>query len=198
MKVLTCVDGSQWSGRALQHACRFLSPNDEMVLLYVAPRGGPGYVESGEMVLEASLRASGLDRTPGTSVRSKICIGDPKEMIPHVAEEEEADVIVMGSVGADGFPHVSDMGDTARETMERTNRPVVVCSPRGLELLLKDQGRLVTQPRAELARLARAMATRAPEAPGVAPPVADAALVTAPERERMSRGWRLVEHLSRS
>jgi nucleotide-binding universal stress UspA family protein len=157
MKVLTCVDGSQWSRRALQHASRFLSPTDELVLLYVAPRGGPGYVESGQMVLEASIRASGLEAYPVT-VRPRLCIGDPKEMIPQVAEQEEADVIVMGALGVDGFPHVSDMSDTARETAERTNRPVVVCSPRGLELLLKE-GRLVTQPRSELARLSRAMAT---------------------------------------
>lgn len=196
MKVLTCVDGSQWSGHALRHACRFLSPSDELILLYVAPRGGPGYVESGRMVLEASLRAAGLDRSREAAVQSKICIGDPKEMIPRVAEQEGADVIVMGAVGADGFPHVSDIGDTARETMERTNRPVVVCSPRGLELLLKDQGRLVTQPRAELARLARAMVTRPTET--TAPPVADVALVSASERERLNRGWNLVEHLSRS
>jgi nucleotide-binding universal stress UspA family protein len=195
MKVLTYVDGSQWSGRALQHACRFLSPADELILLYVAPRGGPGYVESGEMVLEASLRASGLDRAPKSTVRPKLCIGDPKEMIPQVAEQEDADVILMGALGADGFPNVSDISDTARETMERTNRPVVVCSPRGLELLLKHEGRLVTQPRSELARLARAMATSTIAA---AAPPPDTTLVTGGERERVSRGWRLVEQLSRT
>jgi nucleotide-binding universal stress UspA family protein len=185
MKVLTYVDGSQWSGRALQHACRFLSPADELILLYVAPRGGPGYVESGEMVLEASLRASGLDRAPKSTVRPKLCIGDPKEMIPQVAEQEDADVILMGALGADGFPNVSDISDTARETMERTNRPVVVCSPRGLELLLKHEGRLVT----------RAMATSTIAA---AAPPPDTTLVTGGERERVSRGWRLVEQLSRT
>lgn len=196
MKVLAYVDGSQWSGRALQHACRFLSPTDELVLLYVAPRGGPGYVESGKMVLEASLRASGLDRAPERRVTPRICIGDPREMIPKVAEQEDADVILMGALGADGFPHVSDISDTARETSERTNRPVVVYSPRGLELLLKNEGRLVTQPRSELARLARAMAVRTPEpVPG---PMPDAALISASERERVNRGWELVDRLSRT
>jgi nucleotide-binding universal stress UspA family protein len=207
MKVLTCVDGSQWSGRALQHASRFLSPTDELVLLYVAPRGGPGYVESGQMVLEASLRASGLESYP-LSVRPRLCIGDPKEMIPRVAEQEEADVILMGALGVDGFPHVSDMSDTARETAERTNRPVVVCSPRGLELLLKE-GRLVTQPRSELARLSRAMAT-APQSganPSVTAeeersrgsvPVPNPALAAAAdERERVRGGWRLLHQLSK-
>jgi len=195
MKVLTCVDGSQWSGRALQHACRFLSSTDELVLLYVAPRGGAGYVESGEMVLEASLRASGLDRVvgvaPGT-VQSRICIRDPRELIARVAEEEQADVILMGALGGDAMSHVTDISDTARETAERTNLPVVVCSPRGLELLLKE-GRVVTHPRSELARLARAMAT----APAPQTPVPDPVLVAADERERIDRGWRLVEQLSK-
>jgi nucleotide-binding universal stress UspA family protein len=154
MTMLTYVDGSQWSGCALQHACRFLRPTDELILLYVAPRGGFGYVESGQMVLEASLHASGLDRAPAATVRPTLCIGDPKEMIARVAEQEDADVILMGAVGADGFPNLSDISDTARETTERTNRPVVVCSPRGLELLLKHEGRVLTQPRSELARLA--------------------------------------------
>jgi nucleotide-binding universal stress UspA family protein len=195
MKVLTCVDGSQYSRRALQHACRYLSSTDELILLYVAPRGGPGYVESGEMVLEASLRASGLDRAlevaPG-AVQSRICIGDPREMIPQVAEQEQADVILMGALGGDAMSHVSDISDTARETAERTSLPVVVCSPRGLELLLKE-GRVVTHPRSELARLARAMAT----APQPEAPVPDPVLVAADERERIDRGWRLVEQLSK-
>jgi nucleotide-binding universal stress UspA family protein len=211
MKVLTCVDGSQWSGRALQHASRFLSPTDELVLLYVAPRGGPGYVESGQMVLEASLRASGLDRdleAYPVTVRPRLCIGDPKEMIPKVAEQEEADVILMGALGVDGFPHVSDMSETARETAERTNCPVVVCSPRGLELLLKE-GRLVTQPRSELARLSRALATGPQTRSGLpvtsedegaraGAPAPNAALTTtADERERVNRGWRLLQQLSK-
>jgi HAMP domain-containing protein len=54
----------------------------------------------------------------------------------------------------------------------------------------------VTQPRAELARLARAVATSEPETP-TPQPVADAALVSASERDRVSRAWRLVEQLSR-
>jgi nucleotide-binding universal stress UspA family protein len=151
MKILAYVDGSRWSGCALRHARRFLRPIDELILLYVAPRGGPGYIESGEMVLEASLHASGLDRAPEATVRPKLCIGDPKEMIARVAEQEDADVILMGAVGPGGFPRRADISETARETMERTNRPVVVCSPQGLELLLKHEGRLVTQPRTELA-----------------------------------------------
>jgi nucleotide-binding universal stress UspA family protein len=210
MKVLTCVDGSQWSGRALQHASHFLSPTDELVLLYVAPRGGPGYVESGHMVLEAALRASGLDReleAYPVSVRPRLCIGDPKEMIPKVAEQEDADVILMGALGVDGFPHVSDMSDTARETAERTNRPVVVCSPRGLELLLKE-GRLVTQPRSELARLSRAVATSPRVAAGISVAgeeersrggthAPDAAFAAADGRERVKRTRRLLEKLSK-
>jgi nucleotide-binding universal stress UspA family protein len=162
MKALAYVDGSQWSVRALQYARDVLDQHDELVLLHVAPRGGEGYLETGRMVLEASTRAARLDRAVETAPRSVqllLCIGDPKEWVPYVAEQEKVGVVLMGGVGVEDFPRVSAVSDTAQETVARTHCPVVVCSPRGVELLLKGYC-LVTQPRSELARLGRARVVR--------------------------------------
>jgi nucleotide-binding universal stress UspA family protein len=167
MKALAYVDGSQWSVRALQYARDFLDPYDELLLLHVAPRGGPGYLESGRMVLEASTRAARLDcavETAPRNVHLLLCIGDPKKWVPYVAEQEKVDVILMGGVGVEDFPRVSAVSDTVRETVARTHCPVIVCSPRGVELLLKGDC-LVTQPRSELARLSRAKTDRPPDTP---------------------------------
>jgi nucleotide-binding universal stress UspA family protein len=67
-------------------------------------------------------------------IRTRLEVGDPEEKIPAVAEAENAEVIVVGSHGIDGFPHVDAIGPTARRLTADPRRRVVVISPTGSEV----------------------------------------------------------------
>jgi nucleotide-binding universal stress UspA family protein len=155
MRLLACIDGSRWAYSALQHACRGLEPEDEVVLLTVCPRGGEGYLECGRMALEAALRAcSGT--LAGKRVRTRLAVGDAREVIPAVAAEERAAVVVMGALGTNGLPYGPELGDTARAARARCDRPLLVGSPRGVELLAGEESLLVSTRRGAAPRFAAA------------------------------------------
>src|SRR5262249_20877970 len=134
MRFLVCIDGSSWAYMALRYASRQFEPEDEIVLLTVCSRGGEGYLECGRMALVAALRAC-AGTLVGRRVRTRLEVGDPRRVIPAVAADERADVVVMGALGSNGRPHGPEFGDTARAAWARCDRPLLVGSPRGVELL---------------------------------------------------------------
>jgi nucleotide-binding universal stress UspA family protein len=145
MKLLAWVDGSQWSDQALAHLVRWLSPEDSLLLLYVAPRAKAGYLECGRMVFEAALHHGHLDTGDGR-VRCRLEIGDAATRILAVCQEERPDVLAMGFAAADGFPYLTEVGETARAVWEECPCPILLASPRGIELLVTNE-RLLTTPR---------------------------------------------------
>jgi hypothetical protein len=177
MRLLVHVDGSPWASLALQHAARRLEAGDEVVLLAVCPRAVESYLECGRMMLEASLRAC-ADILAGRAVRTRLAVGDPREVVPRLAAEEHADLVVIGPPdtnetgthhGGYFFPRDGDRvaglteglapGDWRHEASNRYDCPILCGSPRGIELLIGDQAVLIST-RREAASLCRSAAAR--------------------------------------
>jgi Universal stress protein family len=162
MRLLVHVDGSPWASLALQHSARRLEPGDEIVLLAVCPRDSEGYLECGRMVLEAAQRAcAGV--LAELKVRTRLAVGDAGMVVPALAAEERADLVVMGppdtneaGTHARGylFPRERDTvtrsierlapGDLRQAMSSRCECPILTGSPRGIELLVGNEAVLVS------------------------------------------------------
>jgi nucleotide-binding universal stress UspA family protein len=119
-----------------------------VVLLRVSPSGREASLEMSNRVLEQArhtLEFSGCDREIVTCLK----IGDPEVIVPQIAVEEQADVILMPGFGPEEFPRLQELGQLPRATAEQVQVPVVISSPEGLEALLKRQ-RILTVPADEL------------------------------------------------
>jgi nucleotide-binding universal stress UspA family protein len=92
-----------------------------------------------------ALRIAGAER----EITSRLEIGDPEAIVPRVAEEEHADVILMPGFSPEEFPRLQEMGALPRTTAEQVQIPVVISSPEGLEAVLKRQ-RILTIPATDL------------------------------------------------
>lgn len=132
MVTLVEVDGSQASRHALQYAVRSHAPDTELLLLYVAASGRQSELETGRYWLEDGRRT--CEVACDVQIRTRLEVGDPAETIPAVADAENADLIVIGSHGIDGFPHVESLGGIARQLLTDVGRRVVVISPQGTEM----------------------------------------------------------------
>jgi nucleotide-binding universal stress UspA family protein len=133
MVTLVEVDGSQASCKALQYAVRSHAPDTELLLLYVSASGRQGELETGKLILEDGRRTCEI-MACDVQIRTRLEVGDPTETIPAVAEAEDADMIVIGSHGIEGFPHVEAIGQVARRLASDSPRRVVVISPTGSEM----------------------------------------------------------------
>jgi hypothetical protein len=162
MRLLVHVDGSPWASLALQHAARRLEPGDEVVLLAVCPRDSEGYLECGRMVLEVAQRAS-AGVLAAIQVRTRLAVGDAGRVVPALAAEEQANLVVMGPPNTNEagthargyfFPRERDTvtrpieslspGDLRRAMSGRCECPILTGSPRGIELLVGNEAVLVS------------------------------------------------------
>lgn len=119
-----------------------------VVLLRVSPSGRQVSVEMSHRVLEQAsqaLRIAGADR----EITSRLEIGSPEEIVPRVAQEVGADVILMPAFSPEEFPRLQEMGALASSTAEQVHVPLLVSSPEGLEAVLKRQ-HILTVPAADL------------------------------------------------
>jgi nucleotide-binding universal stress UspA family protein len=119
-----------------------------VVLLRVSPSGSVASLEVSRRVLDQArqaLRVGGAER----EITSRLEIGSPAEIVPRVAEEERADVILMPAFSPEEFPRLQEMGALPRSTAEQVQVPVVISSPEGLEAVLKRQ-RILTVPATDL------------------------------------------------
>jgi nucleotide-binding universal stress UspA family protein len=91
--------------------------------------------------LEADLRADAEKRvqalvssadTPDLQIDTKILMGEPFHDICRVAEQEQVDLIVMGSQGLTGLSHVL-LGSVAERTVRHAACPVLVVGKKTLE-----------------------------------------------------------------
>lgn len=144
MRVLAWVDDSPWTCRALQFVCRRLAPQDDLLLLAVCQRAGEGYLECGRMQLERAVWACAgtLAEAP---LRLRLAVGDPRTVVPMVAAEERADLVVTGSAGSNERFHGLSLAATDWIAQTRGEPPLLVGSPRGIELLAGGECLLVTK-----------------------------------------------------
>jgi nucleotide-binding universal stress UspA family protein len=120
-----------------------------VVLLRVSPSGSVASLEMSRRVLEQArqgLRIASAER----EITTRLEIGDPEAIVPRVAVEERADVILMPAFGPEEFPRLQEIGDLPRTTADQVQVPVVISSPEGLEAVLKRQ-RILTIPANDLA-----------------------------------------------
>jgi nucleotide-binding universal stress UspA family protein len=119
-----------------------------VVLLRVSPSGSVASLEMSRRVLEQArqgLRIASAER----EITTRLEIGDPEAIVPRVAGEERADVILMPAFGPEEFPRLQEIGDLPRTTADQVQVPVVISSPEGLEAVLKRQ-RILTIPANDL------------------------------------------------
>lgn len=143
MRVLMVVDAAEQS-QALLDYVRTAHANDlEFVLLAISLSGRTADLHAAEQVLTEAVRALGVE--PGPRFRVRLEIGDPAEVIARVAQEEQASVIMMPAHTDGEFPRLQELGGVAYAVAHRTNIPLLIASPSGLEALLRDE-RILTMP----------------------------------------------------
>jgi nucleotide-binding universal stress UspA family protein len=143
MRVLMVVDAAEQSHALLDYV-RTAHENDaEFVLLAVSLSGRSAELQTAQKVLEEALHA--LSEEPGDRFRARLEIGEPGEVIARVAQEEDASVIMMPAHGDGEFPRLQELGGVAHAVAHRTNIPILIASPSGLEALLRDE-RVLTVP----------------------------------------------------
>lgn len=109
-----------------------------IVLLRVSPSGRSANLEMSHRVLDQARHALQLTDTH-REVSTRLEIGDANVIVPRVAQEVDANVILMPGFNPEEFPRLQELGDLARTTAEQVQVPIVISSPEGLEALLKRQ-----------------------------------------------------------
>jgi len=140
MKTILAVDGSDNSYEAV-HALKYFARAEQLTLFHVLDVPKPAYPmmmpEAAEEIyktLEQSMREDGerlLDRIQsllpphaGPSTK-QLRIGSPAEAIVSMAEEQKADLIVMGAKGLGTLDRVL-LGSVSMQVLQYANCPVLI------------------------------------------------------------------------
>jgi universal stress protein A len=146
-KIVFCADFSENSARAGRYAAAYAKVfGSEVTVLHVIDSwaGFPSYAESVHLnvlevtrALETSAKAQLEDLAAAMSkdvskVATRCIMGVPAEEIVKTAEQESADLIIMGTHGWSGFRHLL-LGSVAEKTLRTASCPVLVVksSPAG-------------------------------------------------------------------
>jgi nucleotide-binding universal stress UspA family protein len=124
-------DGSEQSERAARYAAQAFPDAHEVVLVTVLPRegrpraGDEHALREHEERVDACTRSSmDLLRAAGVNARMVVGFGVPSEEILRAADEEKADVIIVGKRGA-GLTKAL-IGSVSEHVLKHAKRPVVV------------------------------------------------------------------------
>jgi hypothetical protein len=156
-RVLAYLDGSEWSIRALSWVARW--PDEPIVLLHVSPRSVDGYQECGRMVIEMAMHRCGLC-PENPRLQWRLEVGDPADRIVAVCRELRPALLTMGTVGGSGGdaglspdlreahagcspPLLTDPKELVQRVWSGCASPVLVASPRGIELLAGEERLLI-------------------------------------------------------
>lgn len=135
--ILVAVDGSEYSEKAVKYACMIALPLEaEVYLLYVVPMlvNATPYQDTvsdqpflalqkvGEDIL---ARAKKLAEEHGCLAIDLISYGEAASRIIEIAEDKNADVIVMGSRGMSGLKRLF-VGSTSDKVTRQARCPVLI------------------------------------------------------------------------
>ena len=117
LKILLAVDHSEISKRAIGYAvAAAISSSGEIVMLHVTKSG------SWDSILNEEANKI---RSYGINVKTRVEFGDPAETILKVAEEEKADMIVLGVRGVSAWKRLI-LGSVSERVLEEAKVPVLV------------------------------------------------------------------------
>jgi nucleotide-binding universal stress UspA family protein len=139
-EILVPTDGSDASGTALAHALDLAEQYDARVHgLYVIDSSSFGLMEEGSSLVVENLREEGsravasvadAAEAAGVDVRTSVREGDVYRTIVEYADEEDVDLIVMGTHGRRGLDRV--LIGSVTERVVRSS-PIPVLTVRGEE-----------------------------------------------------------------
>jgi nucleotide-binding universal stress UspA family protein len=140
-KILCAVDLSEHSRQVAQYAAMLArSTGARLIVIYTAPSLSqyvgfhvpPSTIESfvGEIVsgAENAMEAFVAENFAGLPVTSKVLIGYAAEEIINRADEENVDMIVMGTHGRTGIDRIL-FGSVAEKVVRNAKQPVLTIRP---------------------------------------------------------------------
>ncbi|WP_270181504.1 universal stress protein [Alkalihalobacillus sp. CinArs1] len=137
-RVLVAFDGSELSVKALEESIKMAQENPELHLNIVTALNPTAQISSA--VIYASvlneLRKDAVEmldevsksvkkRIPQDDLSTMVLEGNPGEEIVKYAEENECDLIVMGSRGLSGIKEIF-LGSVSHNVLQRASCPVLV------------------------------------------------------------------------
>lgn len=129
--ILVGTDGSSSAQVAVRWAARFAAATSSQ--LVVAHTWEPGLVKlPPDMVEERRAEAgraletewSADARADGEHVRAVLLDGDARDALPRLADDEDADLVVVGARGAGRQPHALHIGSVTHHLVHHTTRPL--------------------------------------------------------------------------
>lgn len=138
-KILCCTDFSENSEPALRLAADYAKAfGAELIIVHVIDAGSfPAYVDwvadeidqivsRSAKTAETKLAALAKQCSQtAKAVKTQCVIGSPAEKIVNLANDEGADLIVVGTHGRSGVKHLV-MGSIARSVLRTAHRPVLI------------------------------------------------------------------------
>ena len=141
-KILVATDGSENSKHAMNYAMETAAKwNAELLILTVIPRpisyvtpieGSPVYIPQFDEDLKNAYSSINMQAAetvmkgqPEVEVRSLLKRGRPKEVILEVADEEDVDLVIVGSRGLGGISGWV-LGSTSRHVVDCCKKPVLI------------------------------------------------------------------------
>lgn len=127
-QVVTAIDGSEPSMKAVGFAIELAEwKGAELTLVHVVPsdrvRDDEVYWDDADH--EVLKQAGDLASEHGVEARRVMCSGNPAEAIAKLADEVDADLVIMGSRGR-GRVAGTLLGSVSRGVLDRAHRPVLV------------------------------------------------------------------------
>ncbi|MCL2123671.1 MAG: universal stress protein [Desulfovibrionaceae bacterium] len=140
-KILCAVDLSEHSKQVAQYAAMLAkSTGAQLIVIYTAPSLSqyvgfhvpPNTIENfvGEIVsgAEKSMETFVAENFAGLPVVSKVLIGYAAEEIINRADEEDVDMIIMGTHGRKGIDRIL-FGSVAEKVVKNAKQPVLTIRP---------------------------------------------------------------------
>jgi nucleotide-binding universal stress UspA family protein len=119
LRVLVALDGSALAERALQKVSNWAAAAPfDLLLLRV--------VRSADERRAAELYLSQVAGCTTATCRTRVEVGHPAVVIERVAEQEQTDIIAVGSRGRGGLARLL-LGSVATDVLGKTVRPVLLC-----------------------------------------------------------------------
>ena len=128
-RILCAVDFSSTSTKAMLFAERLVTESGgELILLHAfnqpANYNVSGQTEPADPEVKRQLQAL-APMHPDITVRRALHVGPPGEAICWVADDQQCDLIVMGTHGRSGVKHLL-MGSVAEYVLRHARQPVIV------------------------------------------------------------------------